>query len=206
MRVWSLASLIGLKIRCCHNCNIGCRCSSDPALLWLWHRPAAPIWPLARELPYAASAAVKRKQTKFWTSNKMPSLRCCFVIETRTRYDLSINSWRAEIPEVRERERALVGGSIHEETHPLSPHLCSPVFCIGRDLCFSCSEGNLPLDPGVLRIVVSVYHGLMQGVGQTSKDEKQANIWRRTKLLPHNITLLISLQMSHLSLETRPLW
>ena len=22
-------------------CSVGCRCSSDPALLWLWHRPAA---------------------------------------------------------------------------------------------------------------------------------------------------------------------
>ena len=30
----------------------------DPVLLWLWCRPAAaaPIWPLAWELPYAAGA------------------------------------------------------------------------------------------------------------------------------------------------------
>ena len=29
------------------SCGIGCRCSLDPALLWLWHRPvaAAPITP-----------------------------------------------------------------------------------------------------------------------------------------------------------------
>ena len=23
------------------SCGVGCRCSSDPVLLWLWHRPAA---------------------------------------------------------------------------------------------------------------------------------------------------------------------
>ena len=33
----------------------------DPIVLWLWHRPAAaaPIWPLAWELPYASSVALK---------------------------------------------------------------------------------------------------------------------------------------------------
>ena len=38
----------------------------DLALLWLWHRPAAAasIQPLARELPYAAGAAPKRKKFK----------------------------------------------------------------------------------------------------------------------------------------------
>ena len=38
----------------------------DPALLWLWHRPAAvaPIRPLAWEAPYAAGVALKtNKQT-----------------------------------------------------------------------------------------------------------------------------------------------
>ena len=36
----------------------------DPALLWLWRRPtfAAPIQLLVWELPYAAGAAIKRKQ------------------------------------------------------------------------------------------------------------------------------------------------
>ena len=36
----------------------------DPALLWLWCRlaAAAPIQPLAWELPYAASAALKGKK------------------------------------------------------------------------------------------------------------------------------------------------
>ena len=36
---------------------------SDPELLWLWYRPAAtgPIQPLAWELPYASSTALKIK-------------------------------------------------------------------------------------------------------------------------------------------------
>ena len=41
--------------------GIGLRHGLDPALLWLWHRPAAeaPIQPLAWELPYATHAALK---------------------------------------------------------------------------------------------------------------------------------------------------
>jgi len=41
------------------SCGVGCRGGSDPALLWLWHRPVAtaPIQPLAWEPPYAAGAA-----------------------------------------------------------------------------------------------------------------------------------------------------
>ena len=53
------------------SCGIGCRCSSDLALLWLWCRPTAtaPIRPLAWEPPYAASAALKRpKKEKEKTS------------------------------------------------------------------------------------------------------------------------------------------
>ena len=44
--------------------GIGHRCSSDPALLWLWHRPAATVLvpPLALVLPYAAGAAIKKKK------------------------------------------------------------------------------------------------------------------------------------------------
>jgi len=44
---------------------VGCRCSSDLVLQWLWCRLAAAalIRPLAWELPYAAHATLK-KQTK----------------------------------------------------------------------------------------------------------------------------------------------
>ena len=49
------------------SCGVGCRRSSDPALLWLWRRPVAtaPIRPLAWEPPYAAGAAQRNsKKTK----------------------------------------------------------------------------------------------------------------------------------------------
>ena len=44
------------------SCGVGCRCSSDPALLWLWCRPAAtaPIRPPAWEPPYALGAALEK--------------------------------------------------------------------------------------------------------------------------------------------------
>ena len=44
--------------------GVGCRCSSDPALLWLWHRleATAPIRPLGWEPPYAVGAALEKKK------------------------------------------------------------------------------------------------------------------------------------------------
>ena len=47
-------------------CSVGHRSGSDLVLLWLWHRPAsaAPIQPLAQELPYAAGRVFKRKGPK----------------------------------------------------------------------------------------------------------------------------------------------
>ena len=46
--------------------DIGHRCSLDPALLWLWHRPAAaaPIGPLAQDLPYADGYGPKKQKKK----------------------------------------------------------------------------------------------------------------------------------------------
>ena len=51
------------------SCGAGCRRGSDPALLWLWHRPAATamIRLLAWEPPYATRAAqemAKRQKHK----------------------------------------------------------------------------------------------------------------------------------------------
>ena len=42
--------------------GIGCRCGSDPLLLWLWHRLAATALtgPLAWEPPCAVGAALKK--------------------------------------------------------------------------------------------------------------------------------------------------
>ena len=47
-------------------CGVAHRLSSDPALLWLWHRLAAIalIQALAWEVLYAAGAALKRKEKK----------------------------------------------------------------------------------------------------------------------------------------------
>ena len=44
------------------NCGIGCRLGLDPALLWLWLAAAAPVWPLAWELPCAVGVALKKKK------------------------------------------------------------------------------------------------------------------------------------------------
>ena len=47
-------------------CSVGHRGGSDPELLWLWHRPAAaaPILPLAWELPYAMGMSLKKRKQK----------------------------------------------------------------------------------------------------------------------------------------------
>ena len=44
------------------SCGVGCRCGSDPALLWLWRRPTAtaPIRPLAWEPPCAAGVSLEK--------------------------------------------------------------------------------------------------------------------------------------------------
>ena len=56
MQVWSLARSVGYGSGVAVSCGIGCRCGSDLALVWLWHRPAAtsPIRPLAWEPPHVA--------------------------------------------------------------------------------------------------------------------------------------------------------
>ena len=77
LRVSSLASLSGLRIR--HCCELWCRCrrGSDLALLWLWCRPEATalIRPLAWESPNATGAALKRQnKTKKQASKEQPTL------------------------------------------------------------------------------------------------------------------------------------
>ena len=48
--------------------GVGCRRGSDPALLWLWYRPAAiaPIPPLAWERPYAVGMTIKRQKKMYF--------------------------------------------------------------------------------------------------------------------------------------------
>ena len=59
MRVRSLASLSGLKDPEFPRAA-GCRHSSDPVLLWMWHL----FHPLVWELPHATGAALKKKKKK----------------------------------------------------------------------------------------------------------------------------------------------
>ena len=50
------------SIRVATDCDVACRCGSNPALLWPWCSlaAAAPVQPLARELTYVAGAALRR--------------------------------------------------------------------------------------------------------------------------------------------------
>ena len=47
------------------SCGVGRRLGLDLVLLWLWPVAVAPILLLAWEPPYAASAALKKKQTSW---------------------------------------------------------------------------------------------------------------------------------------------
>ena len=71
------------------SCSVGHRCSSDLALLWLWHRLAAvaPIRPLAWELPYALGTALKKERKKVNYLGKElgaglldPTLKLCLAL------------------------------------------------------------------------------------------------------------------------------
>ena len=65
-RVWSLALLSGLSIRCGHELWYVTDMAWIPCGLWLWCRPAttAPIQPPAWAFPCAAGAALKKKIRK----------------------------------------------------------------------------------------------------------------------------------------------
>ena len=57
------------------SCGVGHRHGSDPALLWLWHRPTAtaPIRPLAWEPPYAKGEGLEKAKRQNKQTNKRPS-------------------------------------------------------------------------------------------------------------------------------------
>ena len=77
-----MASLSGLRIQRC--CGVGCRLGSDLGLLWLWCRPAAaaPITPLAWELPYAAGVALQSKKGKKERNVRTDSLHLSHMVQT----------------------------------------------------------------------------------------------------------------------------
>ena len=75
------------------SCGVGCRRSSDSALLWLWRRPAAmaPTGPLAWEPPCAVTAAqemAKRpKKKKRERETKTPSCTELYSPQERIKTD-----------------------------------------------------------------------------------------------------------------------
>ena len=66
MRFDPWACSVGLGSSIAVSCDVGCRHGLDPVLLWLWlwPWPAAVAGHLARELPYAMGAALKKKEKK----------------------------------------------------------------------------------------------------------------------------------------------
>ena len=59
-------------------CGIDHRRGLDPALLWLWHWPAAaaPIRPLAWQVPYAVRVVLKGQKKKKECTGKEILLHC----------------------------------------------------------------------------------------------------------------------------------
>ena len=55
------------------SCGVGCRCGSDPVLLWLWRRPAAAalIGPLAWEPPVAQEMEKRQKRKEKGEKSKV---------------------------------------------------------------------------------------------------------------------------------------
>ena len=72
------------------SCGVGRRRSSDPALLWLWHRLAAvaPTGPLAWEPPYATGETLEDKKTTITTKK---------FTETEKRGSGAVWSWDREV-------------------------------------------------------------------------------------------------------------
>ena len=81
LQVRSLALLSGLRILVTVSCGVGCRHGSDPALLRLWHGPAAAalIRPLAWERPYATGVALKGQKDKNKTKQKTKKKKTCVL-------------------------------------------------------------------------------------------------------------------------------
>ena len=65
------------------SCDVGCRSSSDLVLLWLWRRPVpkAPTGPLAWEPPYAAGAALAKRQ-KDREKKKEKGTNAKYIVQT----------------------------------------------------------------------------------------------------------------------------
>ena len=64
------------------NRGVGRRCSLDPALLWLWLRPAAaaPIRHLAWETPYAMGVALEKTKRQIYIYIFFFSISLCGMV------------------------------------------------------------------------------------------------------------------------------
>ena len=60
------------------SCGVGCRCGSDPTMLWLWHRPVAtaPIGHLAWESPYAVGVTQEMAKKDKKQKQKLGAHKC----------------------------------------------------------------------------------------------------------------------------------
>ena len=63
---WPRSGELRIWFWCCVSYSLSSRHGVDPVLLWLWCRlaAAAPIQPIAWELPHATSLALKSKKKK----------------------------------------------------------------------------------------------------------------------------------------------
>ena len=116
------------------SCGAGWRCGSDPALLWLWRRPAAvvPIGPLAWEPPYGMGTALESKQKQ----KNLLTQRSVFPPLHRIITQLSkpVNPWAVSVI-CQKPSRCWWNGSILPQalmvTH--SPHIFCPFTCEWQD-------------------------------------------------------------------------
>ena len=75
---------VGYRSGIARSCGVGCRCGSDPELLWLWRRleATAPIRPLAWEPPYAVGGGPRNGKK---TEKKMHPLKKMEMPKKRTK-------------------------------------------------------------------------------------------------------------------------
>ena len=74
-------------------CGVHCRRGSDPALLWLWCRPAdaALIQRLAWEPPYTIGTALKEKKNFKLNVPLMYNIFFHFILKYYNRVDISLD-------------------------------------------------------------------------------------------------------------------
>ena len=82
------------------SCGVGRRRGSDPALLWLWCRPAAtaPIRPLAWEPPHAAGLALKSRKRKEGEKEVLHLVLILKKLHLFVCLFLVLHQWHMEVP------------------------------------------------------------------------------------------------------------